>query len=231
MALAYPHISNFDDLDPLRLEPGIDLKFIRPGEAIPGDARLVVLPGSKTTISDLETVRAAGWDIDLKAHVRRGGFVLGLCGGYQMLGRRISDPNGTEGDGVLPRGAWLSRLRDRPGRRQNAGRSGRTLRCPGRSLQRLRNAHRQDFGAGSGKAGPAISDGREDGAVSADGRAMGCYVHGLFADDRQRASWLERLNAEPSGLDYEAAVEETLDRLAAHLERHIDCDALLELGP
>ena len=75
-----------------------------------------------------------------------------------------------------------------------------------------------------------FADGREDGAASADGRAMGCYVHGLFADDRQRASWLERLNAEPSGLDYEAAVEETLDRLAAHLERHIDCDALLTLA-
>ena len=75
-----------------------------------------------------------------------------------------------------------------------------------------------------------FADGREDGAMSADGRVMGCYVHGLFANDRQRASWLERLNAAASGLDYEAAVEETLDNLAAHLERHIDCDALLDLA-
>ncbi len=98
VVLAYPHISNFDDLDPLSLEPEVDLTFLKPGEAIPGNARLVVLPGSKTTISDLETLRATGWDIDLKAHVRRGGLVLGLCGGYQMLGRRISDPDGIEGD-------------------------------------------------------------------------------------------------------------------------------------
>ena len=154
--LAYPHISNFDDLDPLRLEPGIDLKFIKPGEAIPGDARLVVLPGSKTTISDLETLRATGWDIDLKAHLRRGGLVLGLCGGYQMLGRRISDPNGTEGDARSVEGLGFLDCETVLDGDKTLEEVERTLRCAGRPLQRLRNAHRQDFGAGFGKAGPAI---------------------------------------------------------------------------
>jgi adenosylcobyric acid synthase len=98
VVLAYLHISIFDDLDPLRLEPGVDLKFLKPGEPIPGDARLAVLPGSKASIADLEVLRATGWDIDLRALLRRGGRILGLCGGYQMLGRRVSDPNGAEGE-------------------------------------------------------------------------------------------------------------------------------------
>src|SRR3954463_7836300 len=97
VVLAYPRIANFDDFDPLRLERGVDLVFVRPGEAIPGDAALVILPGSKATIADLAFLRAQGWDIDLAAHVRRGGRVLGICGGYQLLGRRIADPQGMEG--------------------------------------------------------------------------------------------------------------------------------------
>ena len=90
-------ISNFDDFDPLRREPDVDFAFVPPGKAFPGDADLVVLPGSKATLSDLAMMRSEGWDIDLFAHVRRGGHVLGVCGGYQMLGRRIADPQGIEG--------------------------------------------------------------------------------------------------------------------------------------
>ena len=92
-----PRIANFDDLDPLGMEPGVRLAFVRPGEPMPGDADLVMLPGSKSTIADLAFLRAQGWDIDIAAHVRRGGHVLGLCGGYQMLGRTIADPDGIEG--------------------------------------------------------------------------------------------------------------------------------------
>ena len=92
-----PHIANFDDLDPLDAEPAVDLVRVRPGHALPGDADLVILPGSKATISDLEALRDAGFDIDIAGHLRRGGTVLGLCGGYQMLGRTIHDPDGIEG--------------------------------------------------------------------------------------------------------------------------------------
>ena len=107
VVLAYPRMANFDDLDPLRLEPGVDLEFLRPGEPIPGDAALVVLPGSKATIADLGTVRDSGWHVDLTAHVRRGGRVLGICGGYQMLGRRIADPDGREGPAGAVEGLGL----------------------------------------------------------------------------------------------------------------------------
>jgi adenosylcobyric acid synthase len=230
VALAYPHISNFDDLDPLRLEPGVDLQFLKPGEAIPGDARLVVLPGSKATIADLETLRATGWDIDLAAHTRRGGLVLGICGGYQMLGRRIGDPNGTEGEARSVEGLGFldcntvldgdKTLREVEGICVASG-------APFRGYE-------MHIGqtAGPDLARPVLrfADGKEDGAASADGLVAGCYVHGLFADDRMRTSWLERLRVATSGLTYEPAVEETLDALADHLERHIDCDALLALA-
>src|SRR5262245_36487532 len=90
-------IANFDDFDPLRHEPGVRLVMVPPGSPLPPDAALVILPGTKATIADLAFLRAQGWDIDLAAHVRRGGHVLGVCGGYQMLGERISDPEGIEG--------------------------------------------------------------------------------------------------------------------------------------
>ena len=92
-----PHIANFDDLDPLDAEPAVDLVRVKPGTAIPGDADLIILPGAKATVADLAALRAAGFDIDIAAHVRRGGLVLGLCGGYQMLGRTVADPDGIEG--------------------------------------------------------------------------------------------------------------------------------------
>src|SRR4029453_4267211 len=97
VVLTYPRLANFDDFDPLGLEPNVDLLFLGPHQPGPGDAALVILPGSKATISDLASLRAFGWDVDLRAHLRRGGLVLGICGGYQMLGRSIADPQGIEG--------------------------------------------------------------------------------------------------------------------------------------
>ncbi len=98
-------IANFDDLDPLGMEPGVKLVLVRPGEANPRrSAEIVILPGTKSTIGDLAFLRAQGWDIDIKAHVRRGGHVLGLCGGYQMLGRTIADPDGVDGEPARSKG-------------------------------------------------------------------------------------------------------------------------------
>src|SRR5436305_5355381 len=102
-----PHIANFDDLDPLEAEPAVELLRLRPGAALPADVDLVILPGSKATIADLAALRAAGFDIDIAAHRRRGGIVLGLCGGYQMLGRTIDDPTGIEGHAGTAEGLGL----------------------------------------------------------------------------------------------------------------------------
>ncbi|WP_172114830.1 cobyric acid synthase [Bradyrhizobium aeschynomenes] len=228
--LAYPRISNFDEFDPLRLEDGIDLQFLRPGTPIPGDASIVILPGSKATIADLAALRDAGWDIDLAAHLRRGGRVLGICGGYQMLGRIISDPDGHEGAPGAVAGLGLldveTTLTDDKALREVHGKL--------MDDQRPFRGYEMHIGRTDGPATQTpfltFSDGHRDGAVAADGRIAGCYVHGLFADDGLRSHWLRGLGAAASGLAYESDVETTLDALAAHLEQHIDVDRVLALA-
>ena len=226
--LAYPRIANFDDFDPLRQESDVDLVFVRPGDAIPGDAALVILPGSKATIADLAALRQAGWDIDLAAHRRRGGHVLGICGGYQMLGRRLADPHGIEGPPADVEGLGLLDVETTlEGDKVLVETCGR-MACSDVPF----TGYEMHIGRTSGSLPPLLvfSDGRQEGAVSADGRIAGCYIHGLFADDRQRGHWLLRIGGSTSTLDYEAGIESTLDALAQHLEQHLDCDALLSLA-
>jgi len=228
--LAYPRISNFDEFDPLRLEHGIDLRFLRPGEPMPGDAAIVILPGSKATIADLAALQETGWDIDLAAHVRRGGRVLGICGGYQMLGQIISDPDGHEGRAGSVAGLGLLDV-------ATTLTSGKALREVKGGLADGTTAFRgyemhigETTGADTARPLLRFEDGRADGAIDASGRIAGCYVHGLFADDHLRTQWLASLGAESAVLDYEADVETTLDKLAAHLERHVAIDRILQLA-
>ena len=219
-----PHISNFDDFDALRAEPGCRVIFAAPGAPLP-PADLIVLPGSKATLADLKALRAQGWDIDILAHVRRGGKLAGLCGGYQMLGRSVADPEGIEGPPETAPGLGLLDVETVLGGAKTLTRiRGRTL-ADGVAL----TGYEIHVGRTQGPAQPflAFEDGRPDGAVSPDGRVRGCYVHGLFNDDAQRRAWLDWIAAPASALDYEASVEATLDDLAAHLERHADVDALL----
>ncbi len=224
-----PHIANFDDLDPLEAEPAVELVRLRPGTAIPGDVDLVILPGSKATIADLTALRAAGFDIDIAAHRRRSGLVLGLCGGYQMLGRTVADPQGIEGPPGQIAGLGLLDVE--------------TVISADKRLEPIRGAteggvpfrgYEMHMGvtAGADCARPFArrDDGAPDGAVSADGRVFGTYIHGLFADDHQRAAWLARLSAGTAAVAYDDLVEQTLDRLAAHLAAHLDLDRLLKLA-
>jgi adenosylcobyric acid synthase len=224
-----PHIANFDDLDPLEAEPAVALTRVRPGAALPGDADLVILPGSKATIADLAALRAAGFDVDIAAHRRRGGMILGLCGGYQMLGGEISDPAGIEGPpgtapglGLLAVATVLSadkRLEPVQGTTQD-----------GVSVSGYEMHMGVTQGADCARPFARLADGTPEGAVSADGRVIGTYMHGLFCDDRQRAAWLARFAAGPSAIGYEALIDATLDELAAYLARHIDLDRLLSLS-
>jgi adenosylcobyric acid synthase len=223
-----PHIANFDDLDPLEAEPEVELIRVRPGAALPGDADLVVLPGSKATIADLAALRATGFDIDIAAHRRRGGMILGLCGGYQMLGRRLADPDGMEGPAATVDGLGLLDVT--------------TTLSPQKRLEPVRGTsedgapfagYEMHMGVTRGpdctRPFARLLDGTPEGAMSADGRVVGTYVHGLFADDRQRAGWLERFAATAT-IRYDDLVERTLDALAAHLETHLDIDRLLTLA-
>lgn len=221
-----PHISNFDDLDPLEAEPEVELVRVRPGQALPGDADLVLLVGSKATISDLEAFRAAGFDIDLAALIRRGGQVLGLCGGYQMLGRRIADPNGIEGlVGAVDGLGHLDVETVLRGEKSLVAVRGRT--SDGASFSGYEMHMGRTEGPDCARPFAHIDDGRPDGAVSPSGRVAGTYVHGLLADDGQRGAWLARLGAPPSDLDYEAGVEAALDGLAAHVEAHLDVNGII----
>ncbi|WP_238252954.1 cobyric acid synthase [Methylobacterium persicinum] len=225
-----PRISNFDDLDPLRAEPGVRVVLVRPGETIPTEAALVLLPGSKTTIDDLLFLQAEGWDVDIRAHRRRGGHVLGLCGGYQMLGRSVADPHGIEGPPRTVAGLGLLDVETVLTPDKRLACVGGTSMADGLPFAGY-EMHVGDT-AGPDAARPLLqlADGRPDGAVSADGLVSGTYIHGFFADDAQRAAWLARLGGRAGGQSYEAGVEAALDRLARHLEAHIDCDRLLALA-
>lgn len=230
IALLLPHIANFDDLDPLRAEPGVRLLFLKPGEALPGDAALAILPGSKATIADLAALRANGWDIDLRAHLRRGGKIFGVCGGYQMLGLRISDPTGIESPGGEAPGLGLldiaTVLTDQKKLTHVAG------YAP--LFDSPFNGYEMHVGITTGPdcARPVLhlDDGRTDGARSLDGRVAGAYVHGLFANDSLRAALLRDLGATASTLHFEQSIEDALDALAAHCARFLDLDALWDIA-
>jgi adenosylcobyric acid synthase len=226
VALVFSRIANFDDLDPLAQEPSVSLTMLKAGQAIPA-CDLVILPGTKSTRADLAFLRDQGWDIDLAAHIRRGGHVLGICGGYQMLGRVVRDPEGIEG----PAGetAALGHL------------AIETTMIPDKTLARVAAVHAATGLAVSGyeihigrSEGPdraqpfAHVNGLAEGAVS--GRVMGSYLHGLFAEDAFRAAFLAHLGATPSFQSYAAGVEAVLDQLAAHLEAHLDVAGLLGLA-
>ncbi len=221
-------IANFDDLDPLAAEPGVEVRFVEPGHALPGDADLVVLPGSKATIGDMRFLRSQGWDVDLRAHLRRGGWLLGLCGGYQMLGRGIRDPEGIEGEpGEEPGLGVLDLDTELTGDKRLVEASG-TEHLTGQPVR----GYEMHVGATTGPArsAPMLTlNGRPDGAVSADGKVMGCYLHGLFSSDGFRAAFLERLGGRAaSGLVFERRIDSTLDALAEHLESSLDLDTVLQ---
>lgn len=225
-------IANFDDFDPLAAEPAVRLAMVRPGTPLPGDADLVILPGSKSTIGDLAFFREQGWDIDLAAHVRRGGHVLGICGGYQMLGRRLADPQGIEGAPATVDGLGLLDVETvMTGDKTLTAVTGRDA-VTGETIHGYEMHIGRTTGPDSERPLLVLSDnsGRErlDGAASAQRPVGGCYVHGLFAADGFRRAYLRRFGPDiETAPHYEAMVEATLDALADHLDRHLDTDALL----
>ena len=223
-------IANFDDVDPLRTEPGVDFAFVPPGTPLPRDADVVVVPGTKSTLGDLAFLRSQGWDHDVIAHARSGGRVIGLCGGYQMLGRRVCDPDGVDGPAGEAPGLGLldveTVMRGEKSVRPVAGTCARS----GAALA----GYEIHMGATTGPdtARPfAYLAGGPDGAVSADGRVEGSYVHGCFTGDEFRARWLEGVCAgTSSSFAYEPALERALDELADGLEAALDVEALLAGG-
>ncbi len=230
--IAVPHlnrIANFDDLDPLAQEPGVTLKIIKPGQPLPVEADLIILPGSKATIADLAHFRAQGWNIDLAAALRRGARILGLCGGYQMLGMEIADPDGVEGrPGSVP-GLGLLNLStvmtaDKRVTETTAHHPASGTQVKGYEIHLGRTE-------GPDRARPMFTvNGHPEGALRADGRVMGSYLHGMFTEDPFRRAFLASLGATPGVASYDQTVEETLDALADHLAAHVDCARLLAIA-
>ncbi|MER8572526.1 cobyric acid synthase [Mesorhizobium sp. M1338] len=222
-------IANFDDLDPLKAEPRVEVVFVPPGRPLPADAGLVVIPGSKSTIGDLLKFRENGWDRDLLAHRKRGGHVVGICGGFQMLGRTVRDPDGIEGSVTEAEGLSLLDIEtvmepEKTVRNVSARSVQFDLPLEGYEIHLGRTT-------GSDTLRPsAVINGIEDGAVSADGKVMGTYMHGLFGADAFRGKFLESLGIKGGGIDYRAEVERALDEVAAELETHLDCDAIFALA-
>jgi len=224
-------IANFDDLDPLAAENDVEVVMVRSGEALPGDADLILLPGSKAVLSDLAMLRAEGWDIDIQAHLRRGGRLVGLCGGYQMLGRMLRDPDGVEGPAGEAAGLGLLNVETVLSEGKTVTQvQGMTIEARAPIAGYEIHLGRTD-GPDCARAWFELSDGRRDGAVSADGLVRGSYLHGLFAADDFRQAFLGELRAgRRAGSSYEARIDAVLDDLARHLEAHLDLDALYGLS-
>ncbi|MEM5491546.1 cobyric acid synthase [Hoeflea sp. AS16] len=219
-------IANFDDFDPFKAEPDVDLVFVRPGERLPEDAGLVILPGSKSTISDLADFRRQGWDRDMQAHYRRGGRIIGICGGYQMLGRIVSDPLGLEGEGEAAEGLGLLDIETEMAPEKTV----RNIKARSAEHDVALSGYEIHLGVSRGpdSARPmTLLDGRPDGAISPDGKVSGTYLHGLFDSDAYRAKLLAEFGIRGGETNFRADVDAALDEVAAELDRLVGFDRLM----
>ena len=222
-------IANFDDFDPLRHEQLIDLKFIPPGQIIPVDTDLIIIPGTKATLADLAFLKAQGWDIDILSHARRGGRVMGICGGYQMLGRMIHDPAGSEGIAGSANGLGLLDVETSLEGDKTLKSVTGTLAPNGAAFTGYEIHIGKTTGADTQNPAAYI-DGQPQGAISPDGRIMGLYVHGLFDEAEARQALLPELAGQIAAIDQSQRIDQALDRIAEALENHLDIETLTKIA-
>ncbi|MEM1263511.1 MAG: cobyric acid synthase [Pseudomonadota bacterium] len=220
-------MANFDDADPLAQQAGVSFEWVKPGEPIPRAADVIVLFGTKSTLGDLAYLRSQAWDHDILAHAHRGGRVLGICGGLQMLGHKVHDPHGTDGPAGSADGLGLLAIETTMGVEKTVRPVVGTCVKSGATVSGYEIHVGETTGPDTERPLFQI-EGRHDGASSENGRIAGTYVHGMFANDEFRRSWLQRAGANHLGqFDYSASVESALDELADHIEKSVDVDALL----
>ncbi len=225
---ALPHISNHTDFDPLRLHPQVEFAFVPMGEAVPS-ADLVILPGSKSVRSDLEILRKSGWEMVISRHLRYGGKVMGICGGLQMLGERISDPLGLEGEAGSSEGLGFLNLTTTLEAEKQLRNSVGTLLLGNVPI----SGYEIHAGVSTGPAleSPALRlEHGHDGALSEDGQILATYLHGLFEmaeATRTILRWAGLSEAMP--YDYRARRESEIDRLADEVEKHLDMEMLIKI--
>lgn len=224
-----PRISNHTDFDPLRLHPQVDLQFIGPGQPIP-PADLIILPGSKSVRADLSQLRERGWDSAITRHLRYGGKLIGICGGLQMLGHEVHDPLGLEGAAGSSAGLGLldysTVLEAEKQLRNVAG----TLDLEQAPVSGYEIHAGVTHGPGLEHPAVQLDDGRNDGAISADGQILATYLHGLFEGSQSCAALLRWAGlADAQAIDYEALRERDIERLADLVEQHLDTERLRQL--
>ncbi|MEE9272999.1 MAG: cobyric acid synthase [Robiginitomaculum sp.] len=225
-------MANFDDADPLRLEPNVEFQWVPPGKPIPHNIDVIILFGTKSTFGDLAFLRAQGWNHDILAHARAGKRALGLCGGYQMLGKRIFDPDGVDGIAGECEGLGLLDI-------ETIMRTKKTVRpIKGRCTITQTPITGYEIHVGETTGADTLrpflflentlkDSVRKDGARNPNGNIEGSYVHGLFASNEFRTAWLERMKAGASSrLDYEVSVDKALEDFADGLEAALDIEAI-----
>ncbi|AHX14525.1 cobyric acid synthase [Dyella jiangningensis] len=223
---ALPRISNHNDFDALRAHPEVDCRFIGPGEVFPA-CDLIVLPGSKSTRADLAWLREQGWTEAIARHLRYGGKVIGICGGFQMLGRFVHDPYGIEGEPGSSEGlGWLDMETTLDAHKAMRSVEGKLLLGDARMT-----GYEIHCGVSEGpalnKPSSLLDGGRPDGAVTADGQILGTYVHGLFDHPAALSALLDWAGLrEAVAIDVRAQREAAIDRLADAVEAHLDTTAL-----
>jgi len=229
-----PRIANFDDLDPLAAEPDVALRLVEPGDDLPADADLILLCGSKSTRSDLAALRENGWAEQISEAARRGTHVVGICGGYQMLGHSVADPGGIEGTPGETAGLGLLDIETVMSNDKALASVTGVSPVTGDRVSGFEMHMGDTTGPGTARPMLMIDDPgapRPDGAQSADGRISGTYVHGLFVSDDFRGNFLKRLYpARTKGSSWNQHIDVALDRLADHIEEHIDTARILEIA-
>ncbi len=220
-----PRISNHTDFDPLSLHPQVDLQFVRPEQALP-PADLIILPGSKSVCHDMAWLKGQGWDRDIQRHLRYGGKLLGICGGFQMLGEAVHDPKAVEGAPGSVAGLGLLEMETTlEPEKQLCNISGQLT---------LESAPVKGYEIHAGvTTGPALErplvslEGRVDGACSGDGQVIGTYLHGLFEAPAACAALLRWAGLEqPISVDHQQIREQGIDRVADAIEACVDASVL-----
>ncbi|WP_422531553.1 cobyric acid synthase [Bartonella apihabitans] len=224
-----PHIANFDDLDPLAHESDVEIVFVRRGERFPTDSDVVILPGSKSTIADMIALRENKWDGEIIAHAKKGGMVIGICGGFQILGRKILDPDCLEGNVTEIDALGLLDMVTEIGKRKLTRNSNAIHLLSGLPLRGYEIHMGKSFGPDCRHA-PLKINNVEDGAASPDGKIWGTYLHGLFSADAFRHYFIGNFGAKPDASGHFEKIDNALDKIADELEKAVDINALFRLA-
>ncbi len=220
--------SNHTDFDVLRLNPDINLRYVGKGERI-DKADLIILPGTKSVRDDLDYLRSQGWDTDIQRHIRLGGKVIGICGGYQMLGKTIADPNGVESAPGQSEGLGLLDVHTVLTNSKQLTRTEATLTLNGKEA--LAKGYEIHVGRSevSGETPLRLDSGLTDGAISECGQVMGTYLHGFFDEVNVLNLVTEWVNgSQVKQQNFQELKERGINRIADAIEQHMNLDFLFK---